>query len=182
MRKSRIARSQPPRSPPKRVGRGSRHSEISLDKRALRVPLSASQLTDLKKLARASGTTMHEQVDRAIDAYLLGVSREEIALLHALVAELEVSTARANKALDEMLREAGKAGKKPSGTRRRGSPTRAAAPMHPPEDGPPTAKHPAAIRKRVPAESMTPGSSRAEPLRRSRQRTPKPRAPAGRRR
>lgn len=38
MRKSRVTKSQPPRSPPKRVGRGRRHPEIRLDKRALRVP------------------------------------------------------------------------------------------------------------------------------------------------
>ncbi len=124
---------------------------------------------------------MREQIDRAIDAYLLGISRHELALLHALVTELENSTTRANKALDEVLQKFEKAGSAPVPKRQRGLPTRA-APSYPRDDGPLTEKHLAAIRKRVPQESTTIGSSLFDQPLPRRKHTLKPRAPAGRRR
>jgi hypothetical protein len=88
----------------KQVRHANLHLEVGLEKQPYYVQLSASQRQGLKKLARESGTTVREEMDRAIDAYLLGLSRKEINMLHALVAELERSTVRANKALDEALR------------------------------------------------------------------------------
>jgi hypothetical protein len=104
MRKDRKARNHPLQALLKQVRHGNLHPEIGLEKRPFSVRLSASQQRGLKKLARESGTTWREEMDRAIDAYLLGLSRKEINMLHALVAELERSTVRANKALDEALR------------------------------------------------------------------------------
>jgi hypothetical protein len=181
--KTKVARKQPLRSLLKRVRRSNLHPEIGLDKLSLGVRLSPSQLLDMKKLARASGTTVLEQIDRAIEAYLLGISRKEIALLHALVAGLERSTDRANKARDEVLRKPGKTVKHPTGKRYRGSAFRATSPKYPPDDGPLTEVHLAAIRKLVPQGSVTNWSSHLfEQPPRSRKRAPKPRAPAGRRR
>jgi hypothetical protein len=107
MRKNRTRKDHPLNALLREVRRGNLHPEVGLEKQVFPVRLSTSQLKGLNKLAHESGTTVREQMDRAIDAYLLGVSRQEITVLHALLARLEHSTARADKALDEAFREMG---------------------------------------------------------------------------
>ncbi len=77
-------------------------------KTAMRISLEAFQIAELKKLAKEHGTTLAQEFDNAIDAYVLGASQGEIRTLNALVDQLKESTARANKALDAALRETGK--------------------------------------------------------------------------
>ncbi len=84
------------------------HPEFGLKKTAMRIRLEASQIAGLRKLARRNGTMVTAELGNAIDAYLLGITPGEIRLLNALIDRLNVSTARANKALDAALREIAK--------------------------------------------------------------------------
>lgn len=69
------------------------------------VQLDGFQAEKLKQIARERGTTLAQELDHAIDAYCLGISRREIWLLNALLDRLNESTARTNRALEAALRE-----------------------------------------------------------------------------
>ncbi len=106
------------RKPPRKPGRYAKLREaarrylanppLQAGQAVYAVRLEASQVKALKQLARAHGTTLNQELDYAIDAYCLGVSRRGIRLLDALVDRMNESTARANRALDAALRETGK--------------------------------------------------------------------------
>jgi len=79
--------------------------ETEFKKSILKVRLDASQIADLKRLAKEHGTTLAQELDNAVDAYVLGVSQEEIRMLNALVDQLKEATTNAKKAVDEALRK-----------------------------------------------------------------------------
>jgi len=60
--------------------------------------LEAAQKTALQKRAKANGTKVAEEVRNAVDAYLAGISPEELMLLDA-------ATQEAKKHLDAMVGE-----------------------------------------------------------------------------
>ncbi len=81
------------------------HSVFGLKKSPIKARLEASQIAELKKLARENGATLAQELENAVEAYCLGLSRHEIRMLHALVDRLNESTAEANRALVAALRE-----------------------------------------------------------------------------
>ena len=79
------------------------------------VYLEPRQKVALQRRAKAKGTKVAEEIRKAIDAYLAGVTAEELELLDAatrtakvqldeMVAELEGVNRRVDAALDEMDR------------------------------------------------------------------------------
>lgn len=81
------------------------HPGYGLKRSAIKVRLEADLIAGLKKLARENGTTLAQEMENAVDAYCLGVSRHEIRLLNALIDRLNESTAKANQTLDAAMRE-----------------------------------------------------------------------------
>ena len=74
------------------------------------VYLEPSQKRALQAKARAHGTKLAEEVRRAVDAYLAGVSPEDLALLDAgsrkaarHLAEMSGELDRINRRLDEVF-------------------------------------------------------------------------------
>lgn len=94
-------------SRPKRKSarQSNRSPETEFRKSVLKVRLDAFQIAALKKLAKEHGTTLAQEFDNAVDAYVLGVSQEEIRTLNALVDQLKEATANAKKTVDEALRK-----------------------------------------------------------------------------
>ena len=79
------------------------------------VYLEPRQKAALQRRAKAKGTKVAEEIRKAVDAYLAGVTAEELELLDAatrtakvqldeMVAELEGVNRRVDAALDEMDR------------------------------------------------------------------------------
>jgi hypothetical protein len=93
---------------PKSVRQDNIHPGFGSKKTPMRIRLEASQITELKQLAREHGTTLAQELDNAFDAYLLGMSQREVRMLHALLDRLNESTDKANRALVAALRETGK--------------------------------------------------------------------------
>ncbi len=89
----------------KSVRQSNPNPETEFKKSVLRVRLDAFQIAALKRLAKEHGTTLAREFDHAVDAYFLGLSREEVQILDALVDQLREATANANKALDAALRK-----------------------------------------------------------------------------
>ncbi len=92
-------------------------------KSVLKVRLDAFQIAALKRLAKAHGTTLAREFDHAVDAYFLGLRREEAQILDVLVDQLREATANASKTVDAALRKTEKnlahlARKKRSGLQR----------------------------------------------------------------
>lgn len=115
----------------------------------VRVRLDSFQVEELQKLAQEHGTTESEEIEKAVDAYLLGVSRQEISLIYALIDKLNRSTARAEKALDE-LSQATLANAEGTARKHHNRPlARGSRPTYPPDDGPLTKEQLKAIKKRV---------------------------------
>lgn len=111
---------RPKRKP---VRRSNRSPETEFKKSVLKVRLDAFQIAALKRLAKEHGTTLAQEFDYAVDAYFLGLSREEVRMLDALVDQLREATASASKAVDAALRKTEKnlahlARKKRSGLQR----------------------------------------------------------------
>lgn len=57
------------------------HPEVGGKRAEVSVPLDTFQITGLKKLAKKYKTTISSELSNAVDAYLLGLSRDEIRLL-----------------------------------------------------------------------------------------------------
>ena len=110
------------------------------------VRLDSFQVEELQKLAQENGTTKSEEIEKAVDAYLLGVSRQEISMFYALIDELNRSTARAEKALDELSHTTHETVKHTA----RKHHSRPSWPTYPPDDGPLTEEQIKAIKMRVP--------------------------------
>lgn len=96
------------------------HPELSFKKSALKVYLDTAQIAEMKQLAKEHGTTLAQELDNAVDAYLLGMSQGEIRMLHAALNHFSESLGRSNKVIDAALRKAEKnlahlAGKRRSG-------------------------------------------------------------------
>ncbi|MHB8742196.1 MAG: hypothetical protein ACYC9L_03645 [Sulfuricaulis sp.] len=89
----------------KSVRQGNLHAEFGFKTSILNVRLDAAQVAELKELAKEHGTTLAQELDNAIDAYVLGMSQGELRLFKALVDRLIEATANANKALDAALRK-----------------------------------------------------------------------------
>ncbi len=89
----------------KSVRQGNLHAEFGFKTSVLNVRLDASQIAGPKKLARDDGTTLAQELDNAVDAYLLGMSQGEIRMLHAVLNRFNESLARSNKVIDAALQE-----------------------------------------------------------------------------
>lgn len=99
------------------------HPELSFKKSVLKVRLDAFQIAALKRLAKEHGTTLAREFDHAVDAYFLGLRREEAQILDVLVDQLREATANARKTVGAALRKTEKnlahlARKKRSGRQR----------------------------------------------------------------
>ena len=68
--------------------------------------LGRTQKQALKKRAKARGSNMAEELRSAVDAYLSGVSPDELALLDAATSQAEGAIAEMNAMLDETNRKA----------------------------------------------------------------------------
>ncbi len=89
----------------KSIGQDNIPLEDGSKRSAIKVRIEAAQIAGLKRLAREYGTTLAQELDNAVDAYCLGVSRREIRLLHALLDRMNESTAKAHRALATARRE-----------------------------------------------------------------------------
>jgi hypothetical protein len=121
-----------PRKPNRKIKRNSRsrprsgcqnNPETEFRKSVLKVRLDAFQIAALKSLAKEHGTTLAWEFDHAVDAYFLGLRREEAQILDVLVDRLREATANASKTVDAALRKTERnlahlARKKRSGQRR----------------------------------------------------------------
>ncbi len=100
------------------------HPVPRFKKSVLNVYLDTSQIAEMKQLAREHGTTLAQEFDNAVDAYLLGMSQGEIRMLHAVLNRFNESMDRSNKVIDAALRKTEKnlahwARKKRSGQKRK---------------------------------------------------------------
>lgn len=75
---------------------------------AVKIPLKDSQIAALRELAREHGTTVETEIDMAIDAYCLGVTRVDIPWLTEFFTRFNAALERNNVVLDQTLREVGK--------------------------------------------------------------------------
>lgn len=91
-----------------------------LKKTAMRIRLGAIQLAELKRLAGEHGTTLAQEIDNAIDAYILNISPGDIRMFNALLDRFNASLDRSEKALDEVLRATRKSRRHPARGKRAG--------------------------------------------------------------
>jgi hypothetical protein len=104
----------------KSVRKDNLHPEVGGKRAAVRVALDKYQAAGLKKLANRHGTTVGTELSNAVDAYLLGLSRDEVRFL-GLFGDLIKSTAsKINKKLTETLRETDKSSARIARMERRG--------------------------------------------------------------
>ena len=68
--------------------------------------LGRTQKQALKKRAKARGSNMAEELRSAVDAYLSGVTPDELALLDAATRQAQGAIAEMNAMLDETNRNA----------------------------------------------------------------------------
>ena len=97
--------------------------ETEFKKSVLKVRLDAFQIAALKSLAKEHGTTLAQEFDNAVDAYLLGMRQGEVRMLNAVLKRFNESMGRSNKVIDAALRKTEKnlahlARKKRSGLQR----------------------------------------------------------------
>ena len=92
----------------KSVRKDNLHAEVGSKGASVRVALDRFQIAGLKKLANMYGTTVGTELSNAVDAYLLGLSRDEIRFL-ALFGDLIRSwDPKINRKLTQALRETDK--------------------------------------------------------------------------
>lgn len=72
------------------------------------VPLEVFQLKALRRLARERGTTVAQELEHAIDGYLLGLPPSDIRMLNTILERFHATMDKNNRRLDEALREVGK--------------------------------------------------------------------------
>ncbi len=90
----------------------------------LNVYLNTAQIAEMKQLAREHGTTLAQEFDHAVDAYLLGMSQGQLRMLHTVLHRFNESLDRSNQAIEAALRKTEKnlshlARKKRSGQKRK---------------------------------------------------------------
>lgn len=89
----------------KSVRKDNLHPDV-LGKRAqVSVPLDTFQITGLKKLANKYKTTVSSELSNAVDAYLLGLSRDEVRLLGHFADLTNTSLFVGNQKINRILRE-----------------------------------------------------------------------------
>lgn len=71
------------------------------------VPLEVFQLKELRRLARERGTTVAQELEHAIDGYLLELPPSDIQMLNTILERLHTTMDKNNRRLDETLREVG---------------------------------------------------------------------------
>ncbi len=100
------------------------HPEVGFKKSVLNVYLDTSQIAEMKQLTKEHGTTLAQEFDNAVDAYLLGMSQGEVRLLNTVLNRFNESLDRSNQVIDAALRKTEKnlahwARKKRSGQKRK---------------------------------------------------------------
>lgn len=104
----------------KSVRKDNLHPEVGGKRAAVRVALDTFQTAGLKRLANANGTTVVTELSNAVDAYLLGLTRDEVRLL-GLVADLtKASALKIDEKLTGTLREIDKSTARIARMERRG--------------------------------------------------------------
>lgn len=84
------------------------HPEVGLEQSVYYARLEASQVKELKRLARENGATVEQELKNAIDAYCAGLSRRELRQVNLAIDWLNESTAEARRAPEAARREAKK--------------------------------------------------------------------------
>lgn len=84
------------------------HPEVGREPSVYYARLEASQVKELKRLARENGATVEQELENAIDAYCAGLSRREMRQVNLAIDWLNESTAEARRALEAARREARK--------------------------------------------------------------------------
>lgn len=73
------------------------------DRAQTMVNISSKQATELRRLARINRTSFKQELSDAIDAYVLGVSPQEVRILDGIADQLNASLDRADLTLDREL-------------------------------------------------------------------------------
>lgn len=89
----------------KSVRKDNLHPEVGGKRAEVSVPLDTFQITGLKKLAKKYKTTVNSELSNAVDAYLLGLSRDEIRLLGHFADLTKTSVFVGNQKITGILRE-----------------------------------------------------------------------------
>jgi hypothetical protein len=96
------------------------HPEVGGKKAAVRVALDTFQADGLKRLANKHGTTVGTELSNAVDAYLLGLTREEVRSLGLFADLTKASALKTNQKLTGTLREIDKSTARIARMERRG--------------------------------------------------------------
>ncbi len=104
----------------KSVRKDNLHPEVGGKRAAVRVALDRSQIAGLKKLANTYGSTVGTELSNAVDAYLLGLSRNEIRFLGLFGDLIKASASKTNQKLTEILLETDKSTARIARMERRG--------------------------------------------------------------
>lgn len=89
----------------KSVHKDNLHPEIFGNGDAVSVALDRYQIAGLKKLGKKHGTNVATELSNAVDAYLLGLSRDEIRFLGIFGDMIKSSASKINQKLTETLLE-----------------------------------------------------------------------------